>query len=249
MARLLRWERYAADASARLPRFDATFVARGAARGSPARARSRPRTKSANSSSSTLRPPRRSRSRPPYVLVVHSGPDEETNDLVACARELLAGRGKLTRGSSSPRRPGRGTLPTDVTWLDAFPATGLFARAERIVTAAGFNAVRQTAPFRAKRFLVPYPAPVRRPVHARGARTSSREMTSAPPPPSQRLGSEDGAVPRPLRACQGSSGEAPRSPAKPGTGRKALRDRSRGPGPGRTSARPSGRRTRWWSVP
>ncbi|MBK8595954.1 MAG: hypothetical protein IPP07_16670 [Holophagales bacterium] len=154
VARLLRWERYAADASSRLPRFERTFVleelhgehrrALGAASGELLPL-------------DLVDPPSAAQDpvEPPYALVVHGGPDEETADLLACARELLrASPGPARLVLASPERPG--DLPPDVTWLDRFPAAGLFAAAERIVTAAGFNAVRQTEPHRRRRFLVPY---------------------------------------------------------------------------------------------
>ena len=155
LARLLRWERYSADASLRLPRFERTFVLeelhddhRGVLEATSVEIRHL----------DLVDPP----CTPPepveasYALVVHSGPDEETNDLVACARELLRADGSEARiVVASPESPR--DLPPDVSWRDAFPATALYAGAERIVAAAGFNVVRQTAPFRTKRFLVPYP--------------------------------------------------------------------------------------------
>ncbi len=155
VARLLRWERYVADAGARRPRADVTFVLealhgdhRGAIEGSSAEIRGLDLV-------DPPAPPPAPVSGP-YVLVVHGGPDEETSDLVACARELPGAAGGAPRVVlASPTLPEG--LPPDVTWFDTFPASGLFAGAERIVTAAGFNAVRQTEPFRAKRFLVPYP--------------------------------------------------------------------------------------------
>lgn len=155
VARLLRWDRYTSDASALFPRFDVTFVVEEL---------HEEHRRALEAASRELRPldlvdpP----SPPPepiagrHVLVVHSGPDEETLDLVACARELAASDGRGARVVlASPARPA--VLPEDVEWRDAFPATGLFPAAERIVAAAGFNAVRQTEPFRDKRFLVPYP--------------------------------------------------------------------------------------------
>jgi len=170
VARLLRWDRYAADASPRLPRFDATFVVEEL---------HDDHRRALEEASRELRPldlvdpP----SPPPepiagrHVLVVHSGPDEETLDLVASARELAASDGGGTRVVlASPAKPA--ALPEDVEWRDAFPATGLFPAAERIVAAAGFNAVRQTEPWRDKRFLVPYPRrfddPFARAARARG---------------------------------------------------------------------------------
>jgi len=155
VARLLRWERYTSDASPRLPRFDVTFVVE------ELHAEHRRALEAASRGLRPLDlvdppapPPEPIEGR--HVLVVHSGPDEETLDLVACARELATADGHGARVVlASPARPG--SLPVDVEWRDVFPATGLFPAADRIVAAAGFNAVRQTEPFRAKRFLVPYP--------------------------------------------------------------------------------------------
>jgi hypothetical protein len=155
VARLLRWERYSADTSPRLPRFEKTFVLEALHDDH----RSALEEASVETRHLDLVDPPSTPPEPvetPYALVVHSGPDEETTDLVACARELLRADGSGARiVVAAPDRPR--DLPPNVSWLDAFPATGLFAEADRIVAAAGFNVVRQTAPFRAKRFLVPYP--------------------------------------------------------------------------------------------
>lgn len=186
VARLLRWERYVADASSRLPRFERVYVVEEL----------HPAHRHALESASeelvpidlvdppSAAPERLARPEPPYVLVVHSGPDEETADLIACARELACSSGapppRLVL--ASPARPAG--LPPDVTWLDSFPATGLFVGATRIVAAAGFNTVRQTAPFRTKRFLVPYPRrfddQFTRAVRAARAETTGRPKTKAP---------------------------------------------------------------------
>jgi hypothetical protein len=155
VARLLCWERYSADASPRLPRFERTFVLE-ALHDDHRRAleAASVETRYLDLVDPPTNPPEPVEA--PYALVVHSGPDDETNDLVACARELLRADGSDARlVVASPERPR--DLPQDVSWRDAFPATALYAGAERIVAAAGFNVVRQTAPFRAKRFLVPYP--------------------------------------------------------------------------------------------
>lgn len=155
VARLLRWERYSADASPRLPRFEKTFVLESLHDDH----RRALEAASVETRHLDLVDPPSTPPEPveaPYALVVHSGPDDETNDLVACARELLRADGSEARlVVVSPERPR--DLPQDVSWRDAFPATALYAGAERIVAAAGFNVVRQTAPFGAKRFLVPYP--------------------------------------------------------------------------------------------
>lgn len=168
VARLLRWSRYTADASPRLPLFGRTFVLEEL---------HADHRRALEAVSRELRPLELVDPPPPppepiegrHVLVVHSGPDEETLDLVECARALADSDGRGARlVLASPARPA--ALPEGVEWRDAFPATGLFAAAERIVAAAGFNAVRLTEPFRAKRFLVPYPRRFDDPF-ARAART------------------------------------------------------------------------------
>jgi len=155
VARLLRWDRYSADASPRLPSTDVTFVVEGL---------HEEHRRALEAASRRLRPldlvdppsPPPVPVEGPYVLVVHSGPDEETLDLIACARELAASGGRGARVVlAAPVRPA--ALPADVEWRDVVPATGLFPAADRIVAAAGFNVVRQTAAFASKRFLVPYP--------------------------------------------------------------------------------------------
>lgn len=186
VARLLRRDRCPVDASPRLPRIDVTLVVE------PLHAGHRRALESASASirpCDLVDPP----SPPPapiegrHVLVVHSGPDEETLDLVACARELAAADRRGARVVlASPARPA--ALPDELEWRDTFPATGLFSAADRIVAAAGFNAVRQTEPFRDRRFLVPYP---RRfdDQFARASRCSGSAATSsdrARPPPQVR---------------------------------------------------------------
>lgn len=155
VARLLRWERYASDASDLLPRFDVTFVVEELHPGH----RLALEAVSAELHRLTLVDPPSPAPAPidgPHVLVVHSGPPEETLDLVASATELARADGRGARVVlASPVRPE--SLPAGVEWRDACPATGLFAAADRLVAAAGFNVVRQTEAFRDKRFLVPYP--------------------------------------------------------------------------------------------
>ena len=155
VARLLRWTRYSADASARFPRYEKTWVLEEL-HGDHRRALGE---SSGELLSLDLADPPFAALEPvagPYALVVHSGPGAETNDLVATALELQRTGGSDARVVvASPATPG--DLPPGVSWRDAFPATGLFAAAGRIVGAAGFNTVRQTEPYRAKRFLVPYP--------------------------------------------------------------------------------------------
>lgn len=65
-------------------------------------------------------------------LVVHSGPADEVAELVAYARETAAIEGV------NPR-----VVLVGTGGLDVLPAWPLFARAARLVTAAGANAIRQ----------------------------------------------------------------------------------------------------------
>lgn len=71
-------------------------------------------------------------------LVVHSGPDAETDVLVHAARSAGAARVQVIG-------PGG---------RDEYPAWPLFPQAAGIITAAGFNCVRQAAPWRHKHHAV-----------------------------------------------------------------------------------------------
>ncbi|MEU0564928.1 hypothetical protein ABZ297_05975 [Nonomuraea sp. NPDC005983] len=89
-------------------------------------------------------------------LVVHSGPPGEIAELLGYARETAALEGVSPRlVLVSPAAPPG--LPDDVTHLAAYPAWPLFEAAERIVSAAGFNVVRQAAPYRHKHRMLPFP--------------------------------------------------------------------------------------------
>ncbi|MBO2447311.1 hypothetical protein J4573_09460 [Actinomadura barringtoniae] len=89
-------------------------------------------------------------------LIVHSGPDEEILELVAYARETAALEGLSPAFTLiAPHRPD--DLPADVAHLDVYPAWPLAEHAGRIVTAAGFNAVRQFAAWRDRHRIVPFP--------------------------------------------------------------------------------------------
>ena len=89
-----------------------------------------------------------------FWLVVHSGPKDEVDELVAYAREMreaeasdVAIRVASVHATSDPA--------ANVRALDLHPADVLFARAQRIFSAAGFNIMRQTAAYRAKQRVLP----------------------------------------------------------------------------------------------
>ncbi|MEK6375996.1 MAG: hypothetical protein AABO58_25240 [Acidobacteriota bacterium] len=64
---------------------------------------------------------------PTYALVVHSGPQEEIDELLAYARDVC-----LQEGVADP-----------IVAPDVYPATLIAAKATRIFTGGGFNAMRQ----------------------------------------------------------------------------------------------------------
>jgi hypothetical protein len=155
LARLLRWDAYRPLLPAEPLAFDQTWLVE------PVTAEHEAYLRSVSSALAPLEladPPAAAPSpaRPVGWLVVHSGPPAETAELVAYARETAALEGAWPRFTLvSPSRPA--TLPDDVAHLDVYPAWPLFAGAERIVTAAGCNAVRQAAPWADRHRMVPFP--------------------------------------------------------------------------------------------
>ncbi|BCY10159.1 hypothetical protein [Actinoplanes sp. L3-i22] len=89
-------------------------------------------------------------------LIPHSGPSAEIHELISYARECAGLEGVRPRlVLASPGRPA--SLPDDVEHLDGYPAWPLFARAARVISAAGFNVVRQMRPWRDKHRMLPFP--------------------------------------------------------------------------------------------
>jgi predicted glycosyltransferase len=75
----------------------------------------------------------------PHWLVVHSGPQHEVDELLKRAHDAP----KLVVVSPHHR--------------DVYPVAPHLAHAERVITAAGFNAVHENAPWRERHTLVPFP--------------------------------------------------------------------------------------------
>ena len=152
LARLLRWDVYEPLLPADPPRFDRTFVLEPLHPAHDAYLRA----VSDDVSSLTLADPP---SEPIDVdgwLIVHSGPALETLELVAYAHDMAsAERVSPPMTLVSPRRPDG--LPPGVAHLDAYPACAPGPNVERIITAAGFNAVRQYAPWRDRHRMLPFP--------------------------------------------------------------------------------------------
>jgi hypothetical protein len=89
-------------------------------------------------------------------LIVHSGPVAEISELIAYALDVAALEGARPGFTLvSPLRPE--VLPPGMAHRDVYPAWPLFAGAERIITAAGCNAVRQLARWPERHRMLPFP--------------------------------------------------------------------------------------------
>ncbi len=143
VARRLRWSRYAARLTGPLPRYAVIYELEPLS-GDHARAlhgRRQPLTLPVAPTGAALLDE-------PHWLVVHSGPQEELDALLAHAEH--APRIVVV----SPRRPSR--LPERAQWRDVYPVAPHLAHAERIVTAAGFNLMQETAHLRERHTFVPF---------------------------------------------------------------------------------------------
>jgi hypothetical protein len=143
VARLLRWPRYARRLDGPLPRIDTTFAVEPLHDDHLAALQAASERVVALSLVDPPAPPRDDAAG--AVLVVHSGPAREVRVLAS-----LAAR------TGHPVRIARPSGPD----LDVYPASALFARAAAIVTAAGFNAMRQAAPFGDRHLCLPFPRPL-----------------------------------------------------------------------------------------
>lgn len=152
LARRLRWDAYEPMLPAAPPRFDRTFVLEPLEADHLAHLE---RVSGEVVPLTLVDPPADGPSLDGW-LIVHSGPDEEILELVDYARDTAALEG--LRPAFTLIAPGRpDDLPADVAHLDIYPAWPLAEGADRIVTAAGFNAVRQFAPWRDRHRVVPFP--------------------------------------------------------------------------------------------
>ena len=107
----------------------------------------------------------------PIWIIVHAGPAKEVAELVAYAEELRRAEQVNPRLILlSPENPDlirtailRGlptadsSLPTSFEQFDFYPAAAFFHIADRLITACGFNTVRQTTKFREKHRFLPFP--------------------------------------------------------------------------------------------
>jgi hypothetical protein len=143
VARLLRWPRYTRRLDGPLPRVETTFVIEPLhADHAVALARASERLVPL----CLVDPPAPARHDAAGVaLVVHAGPEPEVRALV----DLAASTGHPVRVA----RPGGPDL-------DLHPASALFGAAAAIVSAAGFNAMRQAERYRDRHLFRPFPRPL-----------------------------------------------------------------------------------------
>lgn len=143
VARLLKWDEYRRVVPYELPRFGTAFlVEETAVRVSCDRvvAVSLSVTESGGSAAALHK-----------WLVVHSGPADEVRELIAYAESLQA-----MRGIRAPLLVATRCAIDGVERTDADPVT-LYAQAERIVSAAGFNVMLETGRWREKHDVLPFP--------------------------------------------------------------------------------------------
>ena len=157
LARLLRWNEYANLASAEPLRFAVSF------RLEPLHDEHEAWLRGASRELRDLELEDPSASEEPsgdlpahYWLVVHSGPASEVEELASFAEDLHTAEKSrapiVVATSESPE-----SLPNGAIVVNPFPANALFARAERIISAAGFNVMRQARDFRDKHVVMPLP--------------------------------------------------------------------------------------------
>jgi hypothetical protein len=156
VARLLRWREYIETTGGRLPRFEVTYVVEplGAEQlaglaGCSGRVEPLP-LGAPEQALPPIEPPE------PFWLVAHSGPRGEVATLIAYACETRAVEGvEIAIVVASLDDPG--PLPEGCRWLEMFPVAPLFGRARRLFTAAGFNVMREAAPWRERHRVLPFP--------------------------------------------------------------------------------------------
>lgn len=165
VARRLRWDAYTRQVHGRTPRFHTTFILE------PLEA---PHLEYIDACSaciiplSLIDPPKKlsisegaiqeqaSMLAEPFWLIVHSGSREEVHELVAYAEELRNCERSSVRLLVAAPEHHVPALPVYAHGLGPFPASTLFPFAERVISACGFNVMRQMAPFREKHHGMPF---------------------------------------------------------------------------------------------
>ncbi len=166
VARLLQWPAYEGLlAGRRPPRFAATHVLEPLA---PAHAAFVARQSVKHAPLTLVDPPHPddaaargrfallTRAAGPVWLIAHSAPAAEVAELLAYAEELRRleqpGAQLILLARDVPP-----ALPAHILHFDCYPAAPLFARAARVVSACGFNVMREMRRHRAKHRFMPFP--------------------------------------------------------------------------------------------
>jgi hypothetical protein len=154
VARLLRWEEYRRAVTAELPRFATTYVVEELTPPHAVFVQEHSARVMTLDLTLALTAERRD-AVDPYWLVVHSGAADEVRELVAYTADLCA----LT--PTPPARivvasRTRVPLPDGFEHVDTYPANTLFAGADRVISAAGFNVMLEMEPWRARHIVVPF---------------------------------------------------------------------------------------------
>lgn len=92
----------------------------------------------------------------PLWLIVHSGPAEETKELLAYAREVSRMEELQPRFLLIKPEKSADSINGSLQW-QYYPAHVLFPYVDQIVTACGFNAIRQTEPYEQIHRYLPFP--------------------------------------------------------------------------------------------
>lgn len=153
VARILRLDEYRRAVTGDIPRFDTTWTVEELAPDHEAFVRAQ--SEEIIDLDLTPVPPARVVVEP-FWVIVHSGPEEEVSELVAYAanlRDLATDRPERILVASRCSM----TLPAGFERTDEYPVTHLFPSAARIISAAGFNVMSETAAWAEKHHVVPFP--------------------------------------------------------------------------------------------
>ena len=154
VARMLRWDEYRRAVPDQLPSFETTWIVEELEPDHDAFVRENSRV-IVPLDLRCATPSPAADGRDPFWLIVHSGPEDEVGELIAYTSELRAmaidrpERILVATRCSNP-------LPEGFERIDVYPAAAFFARAERIISAAGFNVMLETEPWRDKHDVVPF---------------------------------------------------------------------------------------------
>ena len=152
VARILRLDEYRRAVTEEMPRFDTTWMVEELAPDHEAFVRAQ----SGKVVALDLTPvPPAEVATESFWLIVHSGPEEEVSELVEYAanlRDLATDRPARIVVASRCSVP----LPAGFETTDEYPVTHLFPSAARIISAAGFNVMCETAGWADKHHVLPF---------------------------------------------------------------------------------------------